>query len=389
MHPDPNADPFFVQFEAIIRSAHLIGPLLSSSSPPLSAIFSDISLVSGTSQVADDLCIPNYIVCTTSARFFSLMAYLPFLSSEVVAKVNTNDPDSCIEIPGAAPMLVSTIPPPLFIPNHLFAANLASNARHFAKVKGILMNTFDWFDPESIAALNGGKVVCNFPQVLPVGPFEPHQTRQSHDRLPWLDEQLAESVVYVSFGSRTAMSTDQIRELGNGLERSGHNFLWVLKSSIVDKEEKLELEDLLGDSFIERTKSRGRIVKGWVNQEMILRHPAVGGFVSHCGWNSVMEVALRGIPVLAWPQNGDQKLNAEVVEKAGLGLWERDWGWRGEKLVKGDEVAKKVVEVMGDKNLKATARKVGDEARKALKDGGSSEKVLLDLIEMLNQKKCN
>lgn len=141
VHPDPNADPFFVQFEAIIRSAHLIGLLLSSSSSPLSAIFSDISLVSGTSQVADDLCIPNYIVCTTSARFFSLMAYLPFLPSEVVAKINKNDPDSCIEIPGVAPMLVSTIPPPLFIPNHPSAANLAPNARHFAK--GILMNTLD------------------------------------------------------------------------------------------------------------------------------------------------------------------------------------------------------------------------------------------------------
>lgn len=309
------------------------------------------------------------------------MVYVPFLLSNAPTVT-----DNYVEIPGIAPIPVSTIPPPLFIPNHPFAAILASNAQYFSKAKGILLNTFSWFDPESIAALTGGKVGPNLPQILPIGPFGQHHVGPGHDQIPWLDEQPAESVVYVSFGSRTAMSKDQIRELGNGLEASGHRFLWVLKSSIVDKEEKQDLEDLLEDSFIEKNKNRGRIVKGWVNQEMILGHRAIGAFISHCGWNSVMEAALRGIPVLAWPQIGDQKVNAEVVKKAGLGLWGKDWGWRGEKLVKGEEVAKKVIEVMGDKNLKTKASKVGEEAREALKVGGSSEKVFNHLIETLKPK---
>lgn len=122
------------------------------------------------------------------------------------------------------------------------------------------------------------------------------------------------------------MSKDQIRELGNGLERSGHTFLWVLKNSKVDKDDREDLEELLVHSFHKKTKNKGIIVKGWVSQEQILEHSAIGGFVSHCGWNSVMEAARRGVPMLAWPQHGDQKINAELVEKAGLGLWAREVG---------------------------------------------------------------
>lgn len=72
------------------------------------------------------------------------------------------------------------------------------------------------------------------------------------------------------------MSNDQIRELGYGLDKSGCRFLWVVKTSIVDKEEKESLEELLGESFLERIKNRGMVVKEWVNQDKILAHPAIG-----------------------------------------------------------------------------------------------------------------
>ncbi|CAK9186045.1 unnamed protein product [Ilex paraguariensis] len=345
-------DPFFLQFEATRRS------------------------------IADDLCIPNYIVLTTSARFFSLMANRPHLTLEKYAKFSGSD--KSLEIPGLAPLPLSSIPPPLFNSDHLFTTLITSNATSLSKAKGILMNTFDGFDPETIAALNNGRVISNLPPVLPVGPFETYELKQGH-HLPWLDDQPAESVLYVSFGSRTTMSKDQIRELGHGVERSGCRFLWVLKAKKVDKE---ELEELLGVSFLERTKNKGMVVKGWVNQEAILEHPAIGGFLSHCGWNSVMEVTRQGLPILAWPQHGDQKINAEVAEKAGLGLWIRQWGWGGGggggvRLVRGEEIGEKVIELMGDENLRAKARKVGEEARKAGDEGGSSKKVLQGVIEML------
>ncbi|KAK3001231.1 hypothetical protein RJ639_020358 [Escallonia herrerae] len=364
-------DPFFIRFGAISHSGHLLGPLLCSLSPPLSAIFSDFILTSGVSQVCEHLCIPNYTVITTSARFYSLMACLPYLSLEDHAKTGGSDND--VEIPGLGSLPPSIIPPPLFNSNHLFTNIIETNARFLPKAKGIFLNTFDGFEPETITAQNNGEVLTNLPPVLPIGPYEPYELKQGH-HIPWLDDQPAESVVYVSFGSRTTMSKDQVRELGKGLKRSGHRFLWVLKASKVDKDDKEGVEELLGHSFLEETKNEGIVVKEWVQQEEILAHPAIGGFISHCGWNSVMEAAQTGVPVLAWPQHGDQKVNAEVVEKAELGIWARHWGWGGQKLVKGEEVAEKIVELMGDHILRANAKKVGQEARKATKVGGSSDK---------------
>lgn len=384
--PNPAmADPFFVQFEAIIRSVHLLTPLLSCTSPPLSAIFSDIASAAGGHQVAHDLEIPNYIISTTSARFTSFVSYVPYL---IANGSSIPMAETSVKIPGLSPFDISALPPPFFIPNHLFTNTLVSNARSLSKSKGILLNTFQEFEPETILAVNQGKFIPNdFPPFLPIGPFEPHKLEIGDQQpLPWLDQHPAQSVVYVSFGSRTAMSRDQIIKLRNGLEESEQKFLWVLKSRIVDKEDSEEVEELVGDSFIKRTKHKGMVVKGWVNQEEILSHPAIGCFVSHCGWNSVTEAATRGIPMLAWPLLGDQKVNAGVVETAGLGIWDKSWGWLGEKLVKGEEIAEKVKLVMTDEKLRENARRIGEEAKNAMKVGGSSDKVLMEIIQNLQHK---
>ncbi|KAM4132514.1 hypothetical protein ACJW30_01G256200, partial [Castanea mollissima] len=305
-------DPFFLQFAAISRHVHLLYPFLSSASPSFSAIFSDFSLPSSITQVAADLAIPNYIVSATSVKFFSLMAYLPILTSYFRA---------CL----------TCIPTPFFDPNHLFTALIVSNAPAFSEAKGIIINTFDWFEPETLAVVNSGKALSNPLPILPIGPLEPYElSKDQFQSLPWLDNQPEESVVYVSFGSRTAMSKDQIRELADGLERNGCRFLWVIKSSKVDKEDNQELEDLLGK---------------------ILAHPATGGFIKHCGWNSVMEAVSRGMPLLAWRKHGEQRVNAEAVANAGLGIWARDWGWGVELLVKGEEIERKIGELMKDKKL--------------------------------------
>ncbi|KAM7516737.1 hypothetical protein LguiA_006320 [Lonicera macranthoides] len=378
-------DHFFAQFEAISHSIHLLYPMLSASSPPLSTIFTDFVVAASVSRVADDLCIPYYIVSTTSARFFSLLAYLPHLKLENY--YNSTGSSRTIEIPGLTPLPLSSIPPPFFDPSNLFASVAVSNAPSLSKARGVLLNTFDWFETETLTALNNGQVSSNLAPVLPIGPFEPPVLEQGHCLLPWLDEQAAKSVLYISFGSRTTMSKEQMRELGTGLERSGHKFLWVLKGNKVDKEDKEQVQDLLDESFIERTKNKGMLVKGWVNQEEILAHPSIGGFVSHCGWNSVIEAARRGVPVLAWPQHGDQKINAEVVEKAGLGVRVSGWGWGGEGLVKGEEIGEKIRGLMEDDKVRAKANKVGEEAKNCGMVSGSSQKAFHGVIQMLKPKK--
>ncbi|KAK3026214.1 hypothetical protein RJ639_040499 [Escallonia herrerae] len=379
-------DLFIIQIEAINRSLHLLSPFLSSLSRPVSAIFSDFVLAAGLAQISGDLGIPHYLVSTTSARFYSTVAYLPTLMSGTPAVFSGSSEE--IEIPGLAPLPKSSIPLPWLDnspSNHLLDAYLLPNARSLPNVNGILLNTFQWFEPEAIAALNSGKISSNLPPVFPVGPFEPYKLIKRH-RFPWLDDQAAESVVYISFGSRDPMSTDQIRELRNGLETSEYAYLWAVKARKVEQDENEEIVEQLHDILTESTKGRGRILKEWVNQEDILAHPAIGGFVNQCEWDSVIEAARQGVPMLAWPQHGDQKMNAEVVEKAGLGIWLKGSGWGGERLVKGEEIGKMVSQIMTDSNMRFKAKKVREEARKACQVDGSSEKVLIRVIERVKQK---
>ncbi|KAK9924989.1 hypothetical protein M0R45_033330 [Rubus argutus] len=353
-------DPFFLQWQSTNRSLHLLYPSLASLSPPLSAIFSDFVVASSITPIAGQLGIPNYIVSSTSCKFLCLMAYLPILLSN---DSSFSTLATQVNIPGLAPFPITSIPPPFRNPNHLFTSLIATSAQDLSSAKGILMNTFNEFEPETLAAVSDGRALNSIlPPILPIGPLQAFELKNDHDEyyLSWLDNQPKESVVYVSFGSRTAMSDSQIRELSKGLDRSGYRFLWVLKTSKVDRDDTQEVKDMVGESFIERTKNKGIVMKGWVSQQDILQHPVIGGFVNHCGWNSVMEAARKGIPV-PWPQHGDQSVNAEIVDKAGLGIWERKWGWGLEELV-------------------------GEEARKATGLDGNSEKVVMEVVEYLMQK---
>lgn len=374
-------DPFIIQIETINSSLHLLPPLLSSLPQPLSAIFSDFVLASGLTQITAVLKIQHYIVSTTSARFYSTVAYLPILMSNSPSKLSC-DYEEVIEIPGLSPLAKSSIPPPWLDnspSNYLLKSYLIPNAQSLPKVNGVLLNTFSWFEEETIDAINKGRVLSNLPPIFAVGPFELH-TLEKGRPFAFLDSQPAETVVYVRFGSREAMSADQIREIGHGLETSGHTFLWVLKENF----------ELLGDSFLERTKNKGRVIEGLlINEEDILGHPAIGGFVNECEWGSVMEVARLGVPMLGWPQHGDQKMNAELVAKMGLGMWVESWGWSGERLVKGEEIGETVRQMMRDLKLRNSVKKVAEEARKACEINGSSGKALIGVAGMLSKKDGN
>lgn len=183
------------------------------------------------------------------------------------------------------------------------------------------------------------------------------------------------------------MSTELMKELGSGRERSGCRFLWVVKSKVVDKEEEaVRLEDLLGEGYLERVKERGLVVKQWVEQEKILKYRAVGGFVSHCGWNSVTEAALHGVNVLAWPTLGDQRVNAWIPAWSGLGMWVEKRSWETEEVaVKGDEICERVRETMRDQVLSASAARMREAVVAAVGDGGSSYEALTQFIDRLKK----
>nr|QLF98869.1 2-hydroxyflavanone C-glycosyltransferase [Landoltia punctata] len=372
-------DPFFLQFERISRSARHLGPVLSSVSPPLSALILDVTLTSSILPIAAEISLPAYILFTSSAGMLSLCLSYP----EIAASGGVT-----IKIPGVAEDLApSSLPQPLRDPRNLFTGQFIENGRAMARADGIIINTWEALEPATLAALQGSKAVSGFPLVIPVGPLlaaSDIHTAADDLVIPWLDAQPASSVVFVSFGSRTALSAEQLRELAAGLESSGCRFLWVLKTKKVDREDQegeKAVDELLGEGFLQRVEWKGKVVSGWVDQRAVLDHPSVGGFVSHCGWNSVTEAALGGMRVLAWPRHGDQRINAMVVEKSGLGKWPSLWTWEGDdEIVRREEIAGRVAELMASPAAAAAAAKVKEEAVRAATAGGSSQRQLEDLV---------
>ncbi|KAI5411405.1 hypothetical protein KIW84_056477 [Lathyrus oleraceus] len=213
--------------------------------------------------------------------------------------------------------------------------------------------------------------------------------------LSWLDKQPSRSVVYLCFGSRGSFSVAQLKEIAEGLERSGHRFLWVVKRPIQEHLGKnqvhgtageFELSSVLPSGFIERTKERGLVVRSWAPQVEVLSRESVGGFVSHCGWNSVLEGVVAGVPMIAWPLYAEQHVNRNVMVEIMKVAVAVEQG-RGDGFVSGEEVEKKVRELMQSERgteIRETILKFKEMASDALGEFGSSTKALSNLVQTWN-----
>ncbi|KAK7396225.1 hypothetical protein VNO78_17079 [Psophocarpus tetragonolobus] len=171
-----------------------------------------------------------------------------------------------------------------------------------------------------------------------LGPFNPlsvekelpcnENKRQKHLSVEWLDKQEEGSVLYVSFGTTTCLSEEQIKEVAEGLEKSKQKFIWVVREADkgdVFKEDGARMAEL-PKGFEERVDGRGLVVRDWAPQLDILGHPSTGGFMSHCGWNSCMESITMGVPIAAWPMHSDQPRNTVLLTHVlKIALPVKDW----------------------------------------------------------------
>ncbi|XP_047078822.1 scopoletin glucosyltransferase-like [Lolium rigidum] len=211
--------------------------------------------------------------------------------------------------------------------------------------------------------------------------------------LRWLEEKPAGSVVYVSFGTLTTFSPAELAEIARGIDLSGKNFLWVISGTESSSEWMPEgVAELLAHD------DRGFIIRGWAPQTLILKHSALGGFVTHCGWNSVLEAVSAGVPMVTWPRYGDQfhneKLVVEVL-KVGVSVGARDSAAAIDTHeVIGAEVITASIKRLMDDSVEGNAlRKKVQELRtmatKALEKGGSSYNDVGRLMdELMARRSC-
>ncbi|XP_021282645.1 UDP-glycosyltransferase 92A1-like [Herrania umbratica] len=281
---------------------------------------------------------------------------------------------------------------------------------------GYLCHTVEELEPLALAWL---RKYTNLP-VWPVGPLLPQtvlnnsspsgsfiskqrtgkESGISLERcLEWLDSHRPASVLYISFGSQNAISQSQMMNLATGLENSKTPFIWVIRPPRgFDLRGEFKTE-WLPENFEDRMREskQGLLVKNWAPQLEILMHKSTGAFLSHCGWNSVLESLSLGVPIIGWPLEAEQIFNCKMlVEEMGVcveltrGAQSTIEGGKVEKVTqmvmdkegKGGEMKRKAVET--GKKIRAAKRQEGEEK-------GSSIKALDDFVAAIiamRQRPC-
>ncbi|KAK1366551.1 Glycosyltransferase [Heracleum sosnowskyi] len=343
------------------------------------------------SQVSSGLNIPTYYFFTSSASSLSILLYLPIMHQKITT--NFKDLNAFVQFPGLPPIFSSDLSEPLLDRNLVEYTYFMELADQIAKSDGIIINTFHSLETRAITAISDGLCIANAPTppIYCIGPLiaEKQNNIEGNECMLWLNSQPRKSVIFLCFGSMGVFGEEQLKEIGVGLENSGHRFLWVVKapppkgdnesnSSIVAPQEP-DLNTLLPQGFLERTKGRGLVVKTWAPQVAVLSHESVGGFVTHCGWNSILEGVCAGIPMIGWPLYAEQRINkAILVEeiRVGLGLEESD----GRRFVSGVEIEKRVRELMesdSGKNIRRRVEELRDAAKVAMSDENGSSRIAL------------
>jgi hypothetical protein len=219
--------------------------------------------------------------------------------------------------------------------------------------------------------------------ILPLGPmhkFAPASSsslwKEDTSCIEWLGKQIKNSVIYVSLGSIACMDEKQLIELAWGLASSQQPFLWVIRPGLVRGSKGIEV---LPEGFKENIGERGCIVT-WAPQKKVLAHSAVGGFLSHCGWNSTLESISEGIPMICRPYFGDQRVNTRYVSQ----IWKI--GMELENEMERGEIKKAVRKVMVEKEgeaMRERAKNLKENVELCIKEGGSSNNALKRLVEMI------
>ncbi|KAF5177652.1 Udp-glycosyltransferase 88b1 [Thalictrum thalictroides] len=349
-------------------------------------------------QVTENLNIPTFFFYTSGLGALASLLYFPTIHENAINTIKDfksfKDFDTHLHIPGVPPILASDLPKPMLdITDKVYHEFLYCSA-NFHRAQGIIANSFESLEPQAAKAIRDGLCVPDAPTppLYCIGPLiaDRAEGKEVHECLSWLDSQPSRSVVFLCFGSLGLFSKAQLVEIAIGLEKSGQRFLWVVRSPPTEDKTnhflappEPDLSVLLPEGFLDRTKDRGLVLKLWAPQVEVLNHESVGGFVTHCGWNSVLEAVCGNVPMIAWPLYAEQRLNKVfLVEglKLALPMEEVKDGF-----VSACEVEKRVKQLMESdegKVVREQTSKMSEGAKVAMSEGGSSLKALSELVAL-------
>ncbi|XP_066375828.1 cyanidin 3-O-rutinoside 5-O-glucosyltransferase-like [Miscanthus floridulus] len=386
--PDPGSfNAYMASFHAAgARSFGQLVDALAARGRPVSRVVYTLMLP-WAADVARERGIPSALYWIQPVAVFAIYHHYFHGHAGVVAE-HRHDPSFVVELPGLAPQTVADLP------SFLTDSTDPSDFFHsiFTTIRD-LIETLDKESPKSTVLVNTcqelevgalAAVGTQAHDVLPVGPVLPPGDddasifEQDDDAryMEWLDAKPANSVVYVSFGSLATMAREHLDELLRGLEESGRPYLCVVRKDnkaalLADAETKVD-EELKNGVAVE-----------WCDQVRVLSHAAIGCFVTHCGWNSVLESVVAGVPMVCVPRMSDQRTNAQLVVRewrVGVRAKVDDGG-----VLRAAEVRRCMDEVMGNLEAAAEVRRMAEEWKqvvtKAMGKGGSSDRNLMAFVD--------
>ncbi|XP_075668308.1 7-deoxyloganetic acid glucosyltransferase-like isoform X2 [Castanea sativa] len=367
----------------LLREMLASNQLGSNTRPSLTCIIVDGLISIFTSDIANELQIPIIYFRTISASCFWAFFSVPNIieAGELPVKGNEDMDHLITTVPGMEGFLRYRDLPSFcrgIDLNHFNLPIFVTETQRSPQAHALILNTFEDLEEPALFHI---RTHCS--KVYTIGPLHSllkfqleakrslSQSQSSNslfevDRscMTWLDAQPLKSVIYVSFGSISTMTKDEHMEFWFGLVNSKKRFLWVLRSDAIAGEHDRNEVPI---ELVEGTKERGYIVS-WTPQEEVLDHHAIGGFLTHSGWNSTLESVVAGLPMICWPYFGDQQLNSRFVSEVWkLGLDMKDVC---DRFI----VEQMVNDLMGERReefMKSTT-KMARLARKSVSEGGSS-----------------
>ncbi|XP_062115495.1 7-deoxyloganetic acid glucosyltransferase-like [Humulus lupulus] len=377
----------------VLKEMLVSGQLGSGDSPSVTYMISDGLFGEFTIDVGEELGIPTvHFRCSSACYFWSYFFFPRLLESGEIPITNMDKLIS--SVPGMESFLRARDLPSMCrvtdvtTDQTLHMVHEVTYQSH--RARALILNTFEDLEGPIVRRITE---FC--PNIYTIGPLHTHlnvrlaqNSKWSSDQssnnlydedrscLTWLDSQPPHSVIYVSFGSITVVSKAELLEFWYGLVNSKQRFLWVMPPDMVLGEDG---ENSVPADLEEATRERGCMV-GYAPQEQVLAHSAVGGFLTHSGWNSTLESIGAGVPMICWPYFGDQQINSRFVSQVwNLGLDMKD--------VCDRKVVEKMVNDLMVERRREFAESTAEMARlakRSVNEGGPSysnlERLIQDII---------